>query len=906
MKISKYIKLSIVSFLFIFGLLMKGKAQEHEPVRINAYFQNSSVKDFIDTLRIKYSLNVFYKGEWIENLNITKNFVNTPLIQALNNIFLETSLKFMFFQENGIVIYPKSSDFRNYISSDDQVIIIGDPLNAGRYKKAVLKGRILDGKTGEPLPGAGMYDTRLKKGITTDSEGNFEFEMTTGDHQVQLSFLGFQPSYLKIRLIKDGYEEFEIFKESHKIEEVTIKAQFSDLPRSQMSVLKMNSKDFKKMPALMGETDIIKSMSMLAGVQTVSELSSGFNVRGGNTDQNLLLVSGSPVFNPSHLFGFLSLINPDIVENVRLFKGGIPVKYGERIASVIDVEIKDGNSETVRINGGLGIINSRITFDGPVAKNDKFTFVAGGRSSYTNWILHQIPVPEISQSTTRFYDLSGKLTYKFNTLNKISFTGYISNDEFSTSSESVTRYGNKTFNLNAYNKFSEKLFGELNISYSDYKFRLTDLARQIPSESFHLDNRLKYSSFGYNFRFHPNENHNTDIGFKAVYNFINPGEIVPAETVSDIQRRKIEHEKALEWAAYIGDDYEITPGISLYLGARISGFSNFGTSKVYIYDSAKSIEPENIIDSIYFGKNKISKSYLGLEPRFSLIFDIGPNNSVKMNYQRTRQYLFQLSNNAVISPAETWKAADYYLKPLICDQVAIGYENSSWSKNLDFNVETYFKKLQNLIEYKNGARLIMNEHPETAIIPSQGFSFGIELTAKKETGRLTGIVNYVISRTMRKTNSSIETEKLWNGKYYPSIYDKPHDLSAMGTYNISRRWKLSGNFIYISGRPVTLPELKYPYAGQTLIYYSERNKYRMQPYHRFDLSITLEENLRIRRMWKGSWTLSVYNLYGRKNPYSVYYRKATPGEENGYRLFSLYKLSVIGVPVPSLTYNFKF
>jgi hypothetical protein len=313
-----------------------------------------------------------------------------------------------------------------------------------------------------------------------------------------------------------------------------------------------------------------------------------------------------------------------------------------------------------------------------------------------------------------------------------------------------------------------------------------------------------------------------------------------------------------------------------------------------------------VIDSIRFGKNEVSKLYGGPELRIAARYDLTPSTLLKVNYQRVQQYMFQLSNNAVISPAETWKPAGYHLKPLISDQVAAGIENNSWLKDIELTAELYYKTLQNLIEYRNGAQLIMNEYIETALVPSDGHSYGIELGVRKETGRLTGYAGYVFSRTMQKTTSGYEDENFRSGNYYPSLYDKPHDLSFVGTYNISRRWRVTGNFVFISGRPVTLPELKYEFDDETLIWYSDRNKYRMPPYHRMDIAVTFDENLRVKRMWKGSWTLSVYNLYGRKNPYSIYYRKSEQGFRHSASRYSLYKLSVIGIPVPSLTYNFKF
>jgi len=881
-------------------------AQETEDIKVSGIYKEQPLKDFLNDLESKYNLHVFYKDTWVKGQTISVSFNETPLLRALNTIFHENELGFEIFQKNDIVVFKRAMDTRSGIDQLSQILVVGNPVNVGRYKSAILSGRILDGKTGEPLIGAVIYNNKLQKGASSDSKGNFRFEMPTGEQQLSLSFIGFQSSTAKIRLIEDGQAEFQLFEETHNIEEVTVVGEEADLPKAQMSMVQMTSKELKQLPALMGEVDVLKGLTMLAGVQTVGELSSGFNVRGGNTDQNLILVNGSPVFNSSHLFGFLSLINPDVVEDIRLFKGGMPVKYGERVSSVMEVDFKDGNDETLSAYGGIGIINSRLTLDGPLTNNKKLRIVAGGRSSYTNWILKKIPDLDISNSITNFYDLSGKLTYKFNAHNQMSAMGYVSNDEFSTSSQSITNYGNLLGNFNLHTRYGEKLFGELDVSHSEYDYRLTDYADDTPTDAYYLDNKLEYSSGAYNLKYHPEARHNVEAGFKVVHNIINPGEISPANDLTVIESQIMNKEKLMEWAVYAGDEFQVLPNFSIVAGLRYSWFKNIGTPVVYLYDPDQPKTSETVIDSLTFGKNDVSASYSGFEPRFSMNFDLGLSTSLKFNYQRTRQYVFQLSNNAVISPAETWKAADYHLKPLICDQIALGLENSSWLKQVNLKGEVYYKNLQNLIEYKNGAKLIMNEHIETALIPTRGYSYGIELSAQKNTGRLTGYVSYVFSRTMRKNVSDYDEENFWDGDYYPSIYDKPHDFSLTGTYNLSRRWRVSGNFVFISGRPITLPEIKYQFAGENLVYYSERNKYRMPPYNRLDLSITYDENLRKKRMWKGSWTLSVYNVYGRNNPYSVYYKKSTRDASNDYRQYSMYKLSVIGVPIPSLTYNFRF
>jgi hypothetical protein len=668
----------------------------------------------------------------------------------------------------------------------------------------------------------------------------------------------------------------------------------------------MSSKDIKTLPLLMGERDVIKSIVMLPGIQAVGELSSGFNVRGGNSDQNLILLGGSPVFNTSHLFGFISAINPDVVEDMRVFKGGLPARFGERVSSIMEIKMKDGNEDKIKLYGGLGVINSRLALDGPLTKNKKLTFVAGGRMSYTDWVLKQVPDADISNSVTQFYDVSGKLSYKFDKNNWLQLTGYTSNDEFSTSNQSVNEYGNTLFALELHNNYGEKLNADLNFSFSNYNFRLTDYAGGKDFEAYYLDNQIQYGSAKYNLIWHPHPQHNIHTGFNAIYYLNDPGEITPLAENTVIHPEKLERENALEGALYLSDEFDIAPGFTANVGLRYSQFALLGERAVLVYDETQAKSASTVVDSLFFGKGDVVKSYGGIEPRLALNWETDAGFSYKLSYQRTRQYINQISNNAVISPAEIWKTSDYHLEPLINDQVALGFQKDYLLRHYSFSSEVYYKRLQNLIEYKNGAQIIMNRHLETDLIPSDGYSYGVELSLQKPAGRLTGWLNYTYSRTMRKTTGEFEEEQINTGKYYPSIYDKPHDLSVVANYNISRRWRVSGNFVFISGRPVTLPELKYRYAGETLVYYSDRNKYRMPPYHRFDISITLDENLRRKRMWKGSWTLSVYNLYGRKNPYSVYYRKTIADGGTDYKTYSLFKLSVIGVPVPSLTYNFTF
>jgi hypothetical protein len=802
-------------YTVILILLTSGVAfsQDIKDIFLNESFVNQPLEDFIITLKNKYNVDVYYDELWVKPYKITQTFINTRLEHALNVIFQQHDLTFDFFQDDAIVIYNRRRVLWKQINTDNLITTIGDPINIGRYSKAILKGKILDGKTGETLVGAKIYCSQLEKGTTADNNGKFEIELPTGKHQLQFSYIGFTNNTVNIHLVENGYYEFQIFEKIQTIGEIKIFG-LESTSRAQMSMIKMTASDLKLIPAFMGEADIFKSMTMQPGVQTVGELSSGFNVRGGNTDQNLILINGSPIFNSSHLFGFFSLINPDVVEQVSLYKGGMPAKLGERVSSVMEVQFKDGNDEKILVYGGIGLINSRLTLEGPLGKNKKLTFIAGGRSSYTNWILKKLPELDLSRSVAEFYDISGKLSYKFNQYNKLSFMAYHSSDEFSTSKQSVTDYENTLGNVSLKTRYTESLFANLELSYSKYAYQFTDFANQKPHESYYLDNSIQYGSVAYHLNWQITQGHNLEAGFKAIYNQINPGEISPLMEKSIIKYNKLHDEKSFEWAAYFGDKFDIVDEFSISAGLRYSQFQNTGTRLVYVYDPDKPKSPNSVIDSIQFSSNESSASYGGFEPRLSAIYDLDPNTSLKISYQRTRQNIFQLSNSAVISPAETWKSADFHLPPLIADQLALGVAINSWIKGINLTAEVYYKQLQNLIEYKNGARLIMNEKIETDLIPTNGYSYGVEFSLKKTTGRLTGFTSYVFSRTKQRNRSAFNVENLWEGKYYPSIYDKPHDFSLTGTYKISRRWRFSGNFIYISGRPLALPELKYRYKNK--------------------------------------------------------------------------------------------
>jgi len=906
MKFANYFR--VFSFIFVLFLCYQnGRGQESQDIKISGTFDRVSLQEFFRAVGTSNGIKFLYKEEWMRNLNITQTFYQVPLDLALNQVLSQNGLTFKHFQRNIVVIYPKASENQSgYNAYESQILVVGDPLNLGRFQKAKLQGRILDGKSEETLAGAVVFNEESGKAVTSDSKGRYAIELPSGDLHLRISFLGYENTSQVIRLIQDGKADFELFEQSHSIGEVTVVGEDAKATRAQMSMIKMSSATLRELPVLMGEADLIKSMVMMPGVQSTGEMSSGFNVRGGNTDQNLILVDGAPVFNTTHLFGFFSMINTDAVKDVTLFKGGIPAIYGERISSVMEVQLKEGRNDAIGVNGGIGLIDSRLNIEGPLGKKKKSTFYLGGRSTYSDWLLQQTRNPTFMNSIAHFYDVNGSINIEFGPRNHLKLTGYQSADVFNLNSNSLYNYANLLGSVNWKLNLSSKLVSNLTLAYSKYGTKTDTHDPLRPNDDYELKSNIQYGSLKYAISFFPTIRQRINAGFQAIGYWIVPGEIAPSRSGSNILPMVLRDEQSTEMALFVDNDFGISRKIAINLGLRYTRFANLGPGVVYDYAPGLPRTENTIVDStIYHAGDKI-KFYQGLEPRLAVKYLLESGSSLKLSYQRIHQYINQISNTAVISPADYWKSAGPYVAPLINDQVAFGFFNNPAKGKYETSVEVYYKKLQNLLEYKNGAQLIMNRHIETDLLMANGYSYGIEFLIKKNSGRLNGWLSYTYSRTFRKTDGQLEGESINGNQYYPSVYDRPHDLSAVMNYQISRRWRFSGNFVYSSGRPITLPEEKYEIGNYQVVYYSDRNKYRMPPYHRMDVAITLDENLRKKRSWKGSWTFSVYNVYGRKNPYSVFYRKDGTVQSTTQTEFSLYKLSIIGIPVPSITYNFKF
>ena len=863
---------------------------------------------FFERIEKRYPVHIFYKNEWFENKKINSSFANLNLEEALSRVKRLNNLSYLVLDNRSYIFMP-FQDLNNINSGKDHpdLLIIGDPNEFGKYTKATLTGKILDGKTGEPLPGAMLSVEKLKIALVTDINGNFSFSLPVGDHEVKLNYVGYEDNTLKIRIVGNGSVNFDLFERSIKINEVVVsgeRAEFN-ISSTQMSLLRLNSKAIKELPVSMGETDIIKGMSLLPGIQNTGELGTGFNVRGGSADQNLILIEDVPLFNSTHMFGLTSTINADDVSSVTLLKSGIPARYGERASAVMDIRLGAENTEKIKAKGGIGLLSSRLSLIIPQFHN-KATLMLGSRSSYSNWLLHKIPDYDLQNSAANFYDLDALYTIRLNSYNKFILFGYFSNDKFSFGKNTHYKYSSLLASVRWTHLFNRKLSSSLLTGISQYKYGANELDTTQRTFAYQINISTQYNNLKWNFSWLPNDKHSIDFGINSILYRIMPGEELPYGSASQIKPFTSQREKGLETALYVSDNFTISPVLNAELGLRFVDYLSLGPGSILNFTPGSAKSKETILDTVYYNNNQVIYQHPAIEPRIAFRYSLDDVSSLKLSYNRINQFIHLNSNNSVMSPTDSWMLSNTNIKPLISDQFALGYFRNFAQNTIEVSVETYYKPLRNEIIYKNGAQILLNDHIETDLLDSKGYNYGIEFYAKKNSGLITGWVSYTFSRSMVRTTGKSAIEQINNNRYFPSDFDKPHNVVVNANYHLSRRWRLSGTFTYNTGRPFTLPELTYTYQGNQHVYYSDRNKYRLPDYHRLDIAITFDENLRVKKMWKGSWSLSIINVYARKNVYTVYYAKQDPRiyQSSGYT--GLYMIYIIGIPLPTLTYNFTF
>ncbi|MFN3555799.1 MAG: TonB-dependent receptor [Bacteroidales bacterium] len=790
----------------------------------------------------------------------------------------------------------------------NDMIVVGREALSGRYARIMLRGVVQDGATGETLPGAIVYSAHQQKGVSTSGNGTFEIELSTGEHTLEVSFLGFISRQYQVRLYEPGEIALELFSDSYSLAEVVVRSSRleSNHRSTQMSLIRLNAQELKNIPGSYGERDIVRSISLLPGVQNAGEFGTGFHVRGGGSDQNLILLENLPVFNSSNLFGMLSMINPDIVENASLYKGGIPAKYGERASAILDIRLdRERGNKTQLFKGGVGLLNTRMMSKTTLA-NGNANLLLAGRSTYSNWLLENTPDVDLMNSNAGFYDITAQLTFRPNTFNSVSLLGFHNKNRAEFTGNTRYQYANTLGNVRWDRYINAQLHSALMIGFSHYGYSVEDNIEKAPMRQLSIHSELLYQSVKWNLHFEPSPQTHWDIGFNAMNYSIQPGRLRAQGPQSRVEPLDLQSENALELSAYISAGLELHPRWSVEAGLRLTSYTLYGPYTRYIYEPGMAVAAANLTDSVIYGKREKVFGSLDPEPRISIRWLTDSLSSVKLSYGRSMQYINQISSTAVMTPADTWKLSNDLLPPLAVDQYAVGFFRSFADAAYEASIEVYYKRIKNGKEYTSAGQIVMNPFLEQDVSLATGKSYGTELFFRKGSGRLTGWVSYTFSRAFSKTNSPFEEKQINRNAYFPSDYDRPHNMVFNGNFNISRRWRFHALFTWSSGRPLTLPEQGYFWGGDFHVSYSDRNKYRFPNYHRLDVSLSLDETLRLSRNFRGSWSLSVINVYGRKNPYSIFYEKNPPSPTSAYMGYSLYQLYIIGRPLPTITYNLSF
>ncbi|QCX00297.1 TonB-dependent receptor [Aggregatimonas sangjinii] len=773
---------------------------------------------------------------------------------------------------------------------------------ATAQQKYTLSGTVSEASSNETLIGVTIAVPELKTGVTTNEYGFYSITLPEGTYKILIDYLGFKNVVQEISLIENQRINFQLVEEAEQLQEVVVTedAEKMDVRTPQMSVNVLSAATIKKIPVILGEADVIKSILLLPGVTSAGEGASGFNVRGGAVDQNLILLDEAIIFNSSHLFGFFSVFNPDAIKDIKLYKGGIPARYGGRVSSVLDIYQKEGNSKEFHANGGIGVVASRLLLEGPLVK-DKAAFLIGGRSSYAHLFLKAAG----EENTAYFYDLNAKLNYNINDRNSIYLSGYFGRDVFGISESFVNTYGNATGNFRWNHLFSDKLFSNLSLIYSDYFYGL-----ELDFVGFNWNSGIQNFNVKYDLKHYLNDKLQVNYGINNVYYQFNPGKIEPSNSESGIIEDQLIQKYANEFAAYIDVEHDITPNLSLGYGLRYSNFIRLGQDEINVYEDDNPVffDPLSLVYSegtpveiANPGRNESLATFNNLEPRISLSYAINDNSSIKASYTRLAQYLHLLSNTSSPTPLDVWTPSGPFTKPQLLDQYALGFFKNIKNGEYSFESEVFYKDIQNRIDYIDGANLIANDAIEQVILNGKARAYGLEFLLRKNTGKFQGWLAYTLSKSEQQTPGRTPLETGINfGEWYNTPYDKPHDLSLYGSYDLNDKWSFNTNFVFQTGQPTNYPVGQFEFQGLVVPFYGARNTERLPAYHRVDIAATLTPRKNKGRNFKGEWVFSVYNVYNRRNAASINFRRNQDTGSN-----EAIRTSIFGV-VPAVTYNFKF
>jgi hypothetical protein len=902
--------------LVLLILLISPVARSQEKYVVGWEYYGQSFQDFVARSESEFHVRFFYNEEWTKNIRLGnyggKRFLNEILdtlykgtsIYWYNagpgNIMLtkDFAIKPLREAQNGKTIYvpgmDNSTGSRPATGSGNLVADIGNPSDAGKAGNATITGYVTN--QGEALAGVTVYVTALSSGTTSNAYGFYKLTLPKGSWTVRFTFVGMKEKTVDLNIFGSGDLNLEMKSVLVPLKEAVIRAgKDVTIQRLETGIEKINVSTFRLMPTSMGESDIVKSVLLVPGVQSVGEGSAGFNVRGGSADQNLILLYGAPMYNSSHFFGFFSAVNSDIIRDATLYKGGIPARFGGRLSSVLDIVPRDGNRKEFAGNAGISPVTTHFVLEGPI-KQDTFYYLITARTTYSNWILGAIDNPSLKNSKAAFHDINVRVAYDLDRKNKIDFSAYYSDDSFKLNSDSTYKYLNNIISVRWRHYFSSRFFSAFSVNNSYYRFSMSSL--RVPQEAFEMKHRINSTGIKADFNWFPGRNE-INFGTDITRYDVLPGNTVPASDSSIVMPWSIEKQRAIEAAVYFEDKFTVTNYFSVVAGGRFASFYAMGPHTVYEYNPGFPVSSASVADTISFGRMKNYKTYSGPELRLSANLKINRNSSFRINYNYTRQYIHLLSNTASISPTDTWKLCDYNLKPQAGGQLSAGYYTTVNKNKIEVSAEIYFRKIKNMADFKGGTELLMNEFIERDVVNVSGKSYGLELLVRKPQGRTRWSVSYTYSRALIRSTGTFAEDMINGGAWFPANFDRPHDLICTFNYLHSRRVSISANYNYSSGRPVTYPVTSYKIGEIVVTGFSERNQYRLPYYSRLDISIIIRGNLKIKKIAHPNWIFSIYNLTGRDNVYSVFFKNVNNSVRSYY-------LSVFNTPIPTLSFNFDF
>ncbi|MDW3648085.1 MAG: TonB-dependent receptor [Bacteroidia bacterium] len=875
-----------------------------------------SLTEGLKKLEKQFGVSLYYDAEFLPKREVNMPDAAETIESSLDAVLKNTGLSFINYRDYAFIIAPVDQIDRKY---NRQYFAERDSIkeSIARFKEEVeafsvgtagatetggsytIEGFITDDASDEFLVGASISVEGTGKGAISNEIGKFKLSLTSGDYVLLMKSMGYVDSRIKLTVLGSGNLDLNLSKEAIQLDEIVIssEAQNSNVSSTDVGREVLSVKEMKRLPAFMGEADVIKTLLLLPGVSSVGEGAGGLNVRGGNVDQNLVMQDGMYLFNTSHVLGLFSLFNPDVVNKVDLYKGSMPARYGGRLSSILDVELKEGNYQKFTGKGGLGLVSSRLTLETPIQKG-KSSIIVGSRFSISDYLFDVIEIAEIQESSAFFYDTNAKFTQRFGDKGKLSLSGYYSQDRFKFDQEFDFRWKTRGVNANFNYLFSNTFSFNLEAVYSLYESSWTE---ENSNRAFLLENGINYLKVRPEINLSIGDLHNLNAGIEFNNYEVDPGAISPLNASSTTIAKDVPDEQGRDIALYLNDEFALTDQLSLNLGLRYVYYQSLGPGEVSLYAEGVARLPEAEIGTVNYGDGELITSYSGLEPRASLRFSFDETASIKMSYNRTQQFINQLSNTTAVSPVDIWQLSNTYIEPLRANNYSFGFFKNFISNTWESSLEVFFRDIDNLIEYRDLANLLVNDQLETEILSGIGRSYGAEFSLRKNKGRLTGWLGYTYSRTERKTEGEFIEESINNNEWFLSNYDRPHDISFVLTFQANKKNHFGLNFVYSSGRPITAPAASFSVGNALNVpIYSERNSIRIPAYHRLDFSYTVGQSHKKEQLWRSSWTFGVFNVYGRRNPFTVFFTQdaAAPPQAN--------RLSVLGSIIPSITYNFSF